>query len=120
MYILMIEGSDDTPRIHLDKDQQVFEISGRSLPEDSVNFYNPVMDWIVEYTKAPNPATDFIFKLDYFNTSSSKIILDLLKLLKEIKGIRIIWYSIEDDEEVAEAGEEFSEQVDIPFIFKTS
>ncbi len=119
MNTLLIEGGDDTPRVLLDKDNKIFEVSGRSLPEDSVGFYSPVVDWIKEYSKDPNSDTDFTFKLDYFNTSSSKMILDLLKLLNEINGVRIIWYSIVDDEEVAEAGEEFSEQVEIPFVFKT-
>ena len=119
MIVLNIEGGDDTPRILLDKNKGIFEISGRSLPEDAVSFYEPVVNWISDYATVANPSTDFTFKLDYFNTASSKIILDLLKQLRDIKGMRIIWYSQEDDEEVAEAGEEFSEQVDVPFVFKT-
>ncbi|HEY3403761.1 MAG TPA: DUF1987 domain-containing protein [Ohtaekwangia sp.] len=119
MYILNIESSDDTPKIQLDKSAGIFEISGRSLPEDAVGFYEPVIEWINAYANDPHPSTDFAFKLDYFNTASSKLILDILKLLAKIKGMRILWYSQEDDEEVASAGEEFSEQVDAPFIFKT-
>ena len=119
MKTLTIEGGDDTPKVVLDKNSAVFEISGRSLPEDSVGFYTPVMEWIKLYTDDPNPTTAFTFKLDYFNTSSSKLILDVLHMLKKIPGIKVIWYSLEDDEEVAEAGEEYSEQVDIPFVFKT-
>ena len=119
MDVLNIEGSDETPTVRLDKMARIFEISGRSLPEDSVSFYNPVMDWIKAYGKDPHSSTEFAFKLDYFNTASSKIILDMLKLLNEIKGVTIVWYSLSDDEEVKEAGEEFSEQVNIPFVFKT-
>ena len=119
MYILNIESSDDTPQIKLDKDAGIFEISGRSLPEDAVGFYEPVIDWIKAYAQEPHLSTDFAFKLDYFNTASSKLILDILKLLSTIKGMRILWYSQEDDEEVESAGEEFSEQVDVPFVFKT-
>jgi hypothetical protein len=118
MDILNIEGTDETPNVRLDKTAGIFEISGRSLPEDSVSFYNPVMDWITTYGKDPNTSTEFAFKLDYFNTASSKIILDILKMLAEIKGVTILWYSLTDDEEVKEAGEEFSEQVNIPFVFK--
>lgn len=119
MDILAIEGTDETPNVKLDKSAGVFEISGRSLPEDTVTFYTPVMDWIRKYANEPNPTTDFAIKLDYFNTASSKLILDILKMLAEIKGVKILWYSMEDDEEVADAGEEFSEQVDVPFVFKT-
>ena len=117
--MLKIEGTDETPAVILDRDAGVFEISGRSLPEDTVTFYKPVIDWIQKYAKQPNPTTDFAFKLDYFNTASSKLILDILKMLAEIEGMRIIWYSMEDDEEVADAGAEFSEQVSVPFVFKT-
>lgn len=119
MYILNIEGTDDTPKILLDKSTGVFEISGRSLPEDAVAFYKPMMDWITAYAQKPDAAPIFQFKLDYFNTASSKLILDILKMLSQIKGATIHWYSLEDDEEVMEAGEEFSEQVNIPFVFKT-
>ncbi len=119
METLQLENGDDTPAVILDKTNAHFEISGRSLPEDSVTFYQPIKDWIKEYSKQPNPSTDFIFKLDYFNTASSKLVLDLLQLLKEVKDIHITWYSREDDEEILEAGKEFSEQVDIPFDFKS-
>lgn len=118
MNILKIEAGDDTPAIYLDKTNGIFEISGRSLPEDTVSFYTPVFEWIKAYAQVPNPSTDFTFKLDYFNTSSSKIILDMISLLGGIAGARIIWYSREDDEEVHDAGEEFSEQASIAFEFR--
>ncbi|MEO7990126.1 MAG: DUF1987 domain-containing protein [Chryseolinea sp.] len=118
METLRIEGTDDTPVVILNKGNAIFEISGRSLPEDVLQFYEPVMDWIKTYSKESNPTTAFTFKLDYFNTASSKILLDLISSLKGIKGASIIWYYNEDDEEILDAGKEFSEQVDIPFEFR--
>lgn len=114
MQDLIIEGTDDTPSIVLSKTRNIFEISGRSLPEDGVAFYEPVFSWLGNYAQVPNPSTNFSFKLDYFNTASSKIILDLLGALKDIKGIKVLWYAYEDDEEVRDYAVEFSEQVDIP------
>lgn len=114
---LHLEGSEDTPRIVLDKKNGVMEISGRSLPEDSTEFYKPVLDWIENYAKQPNPSTNFVFKLEYFNTASSKLILDVLYALEDIKGIKVTWYFNEEDEDMEEAGQEFSELVDIPFEF---
>ena len=116
---LRLESSDDTPAVLLSKGKNIFEISGRSLPEDTVTFFQPIVEWINAYAKEPNPSTEFVFKLDYFNTASSKLILDLLKLLTKVKDIKVIWYSYTDDEEVSDAGQEFSEQVDIPFEFRT-
>ncbi|MFZ5970770.1 MAG: DUF1987 domain-containing protein [Bacteroidota bacterium] len=119
MEILNLEGTEDTPKIILNKQNGIFEISGRSLPEDSAEFYRPVLEWIANYGKDPNPTTEFAFKLEYFNTASSKLILDVLSALEDIKGMKILWYFHEDDEDMEEAGEEFSELVEIPFEFKT-
>ena len=118
MNALLIEGTSDTPTVVLDQQKGVFELSGRSLPEDAVGFYTPVMAWIKEYAKAPNATTPFRFKLDYFNTASSKLILDLLHLLKGISGLKIEWSCYEDDEDGLEAGKEFAEQVNLEIEFK--
>lgn len=116
---LYLEGTPDTPTITLNKAEGIFEIAGRSLPEDVIEFYTPAIAWITEYAKAPNPSTVFKFKLDYFNTASSKVILELLQSLKDIKGIQVEWHSQEDDEDILDAGKEFEEQVPVPFVFKT-
>ncbi len=119
MEILNLEGTEDTPKIILDKNNGIYEISGRSLPEDSAEFYQPVLDWLDEYAGSPNDSSTFVFKLEYFNTASSKLILDVLSKLEDIEGATVDWYFHEDDEDMQEAGEEFSELVEIPFEFKT-
>lgn len=119
MQIINLEGTEDTPKIILDKGNGIYEISGRSLPEDSAEFYQPVLDWLDEYKEDPKSTTEFVFKLEYFNTASSKLILDILSNLEDIEGTTIIWYYHEDDEDMQEAGEEFSELVELPFEFKT-
>lgn len=119
MEIIKLEGTEDTPKILLDKANGIFEISGRSLPEDTAEFYKPVLDWLERYSASPNPETSFVFKLEYFNTASSKLILDILSKLEGIKGSSICWYHHEDDEDMEEAGTEFSELVEVEFEFRT-
>jgi len=119
MEIINLEGTEDTPKIILDKSNKIFEISGRSLPEDSSEFYQPILDWLEEYAKDPLPETTFDFKLEYFNTASSKLILDVLTALEDIENVRVVWYFYEDDEDMEEAGEEFSELVDVDFELKS-
>jgi len=119
MEIINLEGTEDTPKIILDKGNGIFEISGRSLPEDSTEFYSPVIEWIEAYKSDPNPSTSWVFKLEYFNTASSKLILDVLSKLEEVPNSTVHWYFHEDDEDMEEAGEEFSELVELPFEFKT-
>ena len=117
--IITLEGTEDTPKIILNGKNGIFEISGRSLPEDSAEFYAPVLEWLEQYAEAPNDKTEFVFKLEYFNTASSKLILDILSKLEEVSNVSVAWYYDEDDEDMQEAGEEFSELVDVPFEFKT-
>ena len=119
MKVINLQGGDDTPSLVLDKENSVFEISGRSLPEDSTAFYKPVLEWLEVYATDANPETKFHFKLEYFNTASSKLILDLLSKLEDIDGVVVIWYFHEDDEDMQEAGEEFSELVNVEFEFKS-
>lgn len=118
MNIISLEGKEDTPKVILDKDNGVFEISGRSLPEDAREFYRPIIEWLQEYASNPNPETVFNFKLEYFNTASSKFLLDVLQTLEGIPNAKVIWYHFEDDEDMEEAGKEFEDMVDVEFEFR--
>ena len=115
---IIISATEDTPGIKLDATNDIFELSGRSLPEDVVKFYKPILDWLDEYSQSPNETTVFDFKLSYFNTASSKIILDILMKLEGIhndgRNITIKWHYPSDDEDMMEAGEEYADIVDVP------
>jgi len=101
MAALRIEPADDTPLVIMDKEKEVFEISGKSMPEDVVGFYQPVFDWIDAYKKDPLEKTVLVFKLIYFNTASSKVFLDLLMKFESIieKGfeVEVKWHSLNND-----------------------
>lgn len=115
---IIISATEDTPGIRLDAANDIFEMSGRSLPEDVVKFYKPIFEWLDEYAQSPNENTVFNFKLSYFNTASSKIILDIMMKLEGMhddgKNISIKWYFPADDDDMKDAGEEYAEIVSIP------
>ncbi len=119
METIKIQGTEDTPKVILDKEKEAMEISGRSLPEDVASFYDPILTWLDEYAQSPNKKTIFNFKLTYFNTASSKLLLDILMKLEEIHeaghDVLIKWHYPEDDEDMEEAGEEYADIVDVPF-----
>jgi len=77
------------------------------------------MQWLNAYAREPRSTTLFVFKLEYFNTASSKVLLDTISALSFIRNTKVLWYHQEDDEDMKEAGEEFFELVNIPFEFKT-
>ncbi len=116
---IKIAGTEDTPTVTLDKDKEILEISGRSLPEDVATFYDPILNWLDEYAQDPLEKTVFNFKLVYFNTASSKLLLDILMKLEELyesgKDVTVVWHYPEDDEDMQEAGEEYADIVDVPF-----
>jgi hypothetical protein len=119
MEAIKIKGTEDTPNVILDAAENMMEISGRSLPEDVSSFYGPILNWLADYVKSPNPKTVFNFKLVYFNTASSKLILDILMKLEELnkKGNEVLvkWFYPEDDEDMQEAGNEYADIVEVPF-----
>lgn len=112
-----IEGTPKTPTVKFDKDNGVLEIKGRSIPENSIEFYKPLIDWIESYGKNPKSETLVNIKLEYFNTSSSKCILDVFKKLETVSGtnMTINWYYEQDDEDMLEAGEDYQAIISIPF-----
>ncbi|NOZ45751.1 MAG: DUF1987 domain-containing protein [Chlorobi bacterium] len=122
MKSIFVEPTFKTPEIILDKNNNKFLIAGRSMPEDVKEFYNPLKAWLTDYFENPNKNTEFTFNLMYYNTASSKMILDIMYLVKN--GIdaghnaKVIWEYAEDDEEMMEAGEDFADMVSIPVELK--
>lgn len=119
MESIIIEGTPKTPAVKFDSGTGVFEIKGRSIPENSVEFYKPLVDWLETYKESPNNKTIVNIKLEYFNTSSSKCILDVFKKLEAIhrakNDVEVNWYYEEDDEDMLEAGEDYESIIRVPF-----
>ncbi|HBX50636.1 MAG: nuclear pore complex subunit [Bacteroidetes bacterium GWF2_33_38] len=116
---IAIEGTPKTPTVNLNPTTGKVEIKGRSIPENSIEFYKPVVDWLESYSASPTKLTEVNVQLEYFNTSSSKCILDVFKKLEAIhkSGNEVIinWYYEEDDEDMLEAGEDYQSIIRIPF-----
>src|SRR6056297_1652533 len=116
---ISLEGTSKTPTIKFNADEGVMEIKGRSIPENSIDFYKPMVDWLDEYANNPRDKTIVNVQLEYFNTSSSKCILDVFKKLEAInKGksnVLVNWYYEEDDEDMLEAGEDYESIIRVPF-----
>lgn len=123
METLKIEASIDTPAILLDFEKGYFELSGKSYPEDTLEFYAPILEKINEYAINPKESSHLVFKLVYFNSSSYKPILDLIRKMEEIKNmnkqVTIEWQYKTGDTDMKEVGEEFSEVVTVPFSYST-
>lgn len=115
---LIIDPTSKTPKIFWNPDSYTFLVEGRSIPEDSVGFYRKLYGWVDECGPQLTGSVDFDFKLEYFNTSTSKCLLDLFKLLQKAweknPEIKIRWYFNEDDQDMGETGRDYADLVDIP------
>ena len=119
METISIEGTPKTPTITFDISKGFLEIKGRSIPENSIEFYKPLVDWLEKYAMKPQSSTNVNIQLEYFNTSSSKCILDVFKKLEAINknGSQVVinWFYEEDDEDMLEAGEDYQAIINVPF-----
>lgn len=115
---LQIKGTIKSPTLIFNFEEGVLNISGRSHPEHAINIYEPALLWLDEYAKNPKPQTTVNVSLEYFNTSSSKVIFDIFRRLEKIhiagNKINVKWYYEQDDDDLREEGEMFSELVKVP------
>ncbi len=117
-----IEATANTPTIKFDLDKGELNISGRSIPENSIEFYNPLFAALDKYLANPNPknATILNIQLEYYNSSSSACLLSVFKKLEKFnkgKGFPVTINRIyeENDEDILAAGKNFEGMVELPF-----
>ncbi|MBI5220047.1 MAG: DUF1987 domain-containing protein [Bacteroidia bacterium] len=121
---LFFEKTDDTPKIHFNPKENIFHISGKSMPDNPVKFYGPVFDWLNKFKEETGEGMNIRFdvKFDYFNTASSKLFLDMLDVFLSIHedsgaAVTIEWHYRKGDDDMKDAGEEYAEMVELPFTF---
>ncbi len=121
MESLRIEKTLNTPFVHLDPDTGKLEIKGRSVPENPLEFYTPINEWLERFkAQAAERILSLDVELEYFNTSSSKCLLDVFKKVAQLKNagaaVEINWWCEEFDDDMIEAGKDYQDLLDnIPF-----
>lgn len=107
---LIIEETKYTPAISLDTNGTVSMV-GKSYPENTFEFYAPVMEWVGEYFASGAKNLTVNMEITYFNSSSSKLFFDFFDLLDENNNDEIIvnWIYDEENESALEAGEDFKD-----------
>ncbi len=131
MQKLFIEEGRRTPEIMLSPDDRLFYIRGTSSPEDVMQMYYPVIEWIKRFAdeikggrcnifNKDNPI-NFKMDLSYFNSSSAKFFHDIFSEMKQLEadGIKVIveWCYEENDPDMKEAGSDFSDMLEMEFVF---
>ena len=116
---LIVEKTARTPYIFFDGEKSTLSVQGRSIPENSLQFYGVLFKWADSFYQdsAEHQNLDVTFKLEYFNTSSSKCILDFLRKLENLKQmgvkVKVYWFYDVRDEDMQEVGQDFKEILDL-------
>ena len=122
MNSIYLAANEEFPKVILDKELGIFEISGISIPHNSAEFYSPLIEWFKKYIEYPNAETVLQCKLDYFNTSTHKYLTEIFKLLDQIykagKKSQIAWHYAFEDEDMKLIGEEMSQFLEVPFTYQ--
>lgn len=115
-----LEGTNKTPQLDFNSNEGRFLIAGRSIPENSIEFYKPLFEWLDKYVEEAKSNTILDVKLEYFNTSSSKCLVEIFRKLELLQqkndNVLINWYYEEDDEDMQESGEDFQEIIDVKIV----
>jgi len=118
---LTINKTEDTPQVEFDINKGLFVISGRSLPENAIDFYRPVFAWLDEALQSISGKSITVeVKLEYFNTASSKQIAKLFLLLEnfiEKNNIAIKWFYEKEDNDMLISGSQYAKFLNLKFEF---
>ncbi|MDD3568176.1 MAG: DUF1987 domain-containing protein [Bacteroidales bacterium] len=113
---LFIKGTSKTPEI--DFSPGSIKISGRSIPEDSLTFYQPVIKWIENYITLPEQHTKVAITIEYINSGSNRFLYKIIKLIEDCysKGndVNISWYYEEDDDTIKNLGQDLKALFKVP------
>jgi hypothetical protein len=119
---LIISSTDTTPDIFFDNNKGIMEIKGASYDEDSTEFYHRVLEWLDLYEKEPNSSVILNFHFKYLNSSSAYSLYELLRRFSNISSqgvhLTVNWFHSKEDEDIKEAGEEYSELLNMSFNIK--
>lgn len=114
-----INGNDLIPNVCLDKDKNLFTIGGRSIPENAIDVFSPIIEWWKQYILDPNPETHIEMNFEYINSSSMKQIAKLIALLDKIPAsttkITVSWHYNTDDTDSKLQAERLAKMVKFPF-----
>ena len=117
---MIVKPTRTTPYVEVNRESRKIKLQGRSSPENSVNFYGPILEELDGFNGHSSTITlDFAF--EYFNTSSGKCLFDIIrkagKMQAKGQSIQINWYYDPDDEDMLEVGEDYSDLTGIDFNF---
>lgn len=115
MHNLVLEQTDNTPKVIMDKEKKIIEFEGNSYPENTFAFYRPITEWLKKYFKnytQKDEVTTINFKFNYFNSATTQIIFEILDIIEAAKSkdLNISWFYDKESQNGFEDYEDYAEE----------
>ena len=115
----LVDATKSSPEVNFDAGSGILRLTGESYPENSFEFYAPLLAWLQEFLDTTSLPVRLVLQLSYINTGTVKCLLDLFDQLAEAAGngrdVGISWHYDPANERALETGEEFAEDLKVPF-----
>jgi len=112
---ILLEQSENTPKVIMSQAKGLIEFEGKSYPENTFAFYRPITEWLKYYFNNhpnENEVTTVNFKFLYFNSATTQIIFEILDIFQDsnIKNMKIYWFYDKENKNGLEDYEDYSEE----------
>jgi len=112
---ILLERSENTPKVIMNQTKGLVEFEGKSYPENTFAFYRPITEWLKHYFNNypnKNKVTTINFKFLYFNSATTQIIFEILDIFQDsdVKNIKIYWFYDKENKNGLEDYEDYSEE----------
>jgi len=116
---LIIKGTSDSPFVNFNKESGILLMGGLSLPENVIEFYDPILKWLEKYIEDPNTNTKVEFFFEYLNTASSNVVMRILELITKLenkcKTLEIEWDYLAEDFDMKNTGIEMLDHINLNY-----
>ena len=116
---LAVPGTLSSPQVEADAQTGILSLSGESYPENSFEFFRPILEWVADFLERDGRALTVELRLTYLNTSSIKCMMDLMDELDDAHGqgraVVLNWYYDQENDRALDLAEEFREDLTLPF-----
>ncbi|MDD2841588.1 MAG: biofilm regulation phosphoprotein SiaC [Tolumonas sp.] len=119
---LFISATTSSPAVSFNAETGVLQITGESYPENTFEFYHPIIRWVKEYLKTTVDKVVLQLEMPYLNTGSIKCLMDIFDLLEDAhengQNVEVIWRYHPGNPRAQDTAEEFSEDLTFPFLIE--
>lgn len=116
---LSLAATASSPRVRSDAEAGLLELTGESYPENSFEFFQPILGWVADFLARDDRPLGVELRLTYLNTSSIKCMMDLLDAMEEAhlsgRAVSLTWFYDPENDRALDLAEEFREDLGLPF-----